>query len=139
MVTHIGKSFEEVGNAANIELKDIVDYRESESFSLFLSAFNKDKLSTLNNTVVSVVNSSFREKCDLFRDKIFKEALRESNINTNRNLEDWIDKANLVWKSVNDFDDLLKVNDLAEIECRKSLQEYSSFLINLYIERKHGS
>lgn len=70
---------------------------------------------------VSVVNSSFREKCDIFRDQIFKEAEKESNKNSFRNLEEWIDKASFVWKSVNDFDDLLKVKDLREIHCRKGL------------------
>ena len=77
MITCIRKAFEDVAKAAKVDLKDVLDYRDEQSFVLFLSAFNKDKIEVMNVSICSV-NTSFRKKCDEFRDKIFKEAITRS-------------------------------------------------------------
>lgn len=108
MIEVVGKSFEEVALKAEVQLKDVLDYRDIDSFELFLSAFNKDKIQNLNNIPLCEVNTSFREKCDFLRDKIFKEALRPDTAKY-KNLTDWLKEAGTVWAAVNDYDDILVV------------------------------
>mmetsp|Transcript_48079 Transcript_48079/g.35278 ORF Transcript_48079/g.35278 Transcript_48079/m.35278 type:complete len:126 (+) Transcript_48079:674-1051(+) len=125
MIAHIGKDLVDVAKLMNVEVKKVLDYRDEKSFSLFLSAYNKDKIEFLNFAPLCTVNSSFKKNCDELRDKIFAEA--NNDVQTKyRDLSHWISEANNVWNSINKFDSILVLKDLREISDRNKLQKLSN-------------
>ncbi len=121
MIDKIREEFEEVAKLSKVNFRDIFDYRESDSFELMYSAYNKDEVGDkLFN--ICIVNASFRNSCEALRHKIFNEAGNGKSLPFN-NLHEFLKTTRDVWQCVSTYNDILKLSSIKEINDRNELTE----------------
>ncbi|ETO05373.1 hypothetical protein RFI_32025, partial [Reticulomyxa filosa] len=135
MIDKIGNELKEVAALSKVEFREIIDYRDADSFELMYSAYHKDDHVDNDGKLFSfcVVNAAFRSKCENLRNKIFGEALTPG-VKSYINLGHFLKETRNVWEAVSRYNDVLKLGSIKEINDRNELLKIVNTITNKFIE-----
>ncbi|CAF2060212.1 unnamed protein product [Rotaria magnacalcarata] len=137
MVDSVKKELKEVGKLCQLELNEVLDFKEEKAFFLMLTAFNKDSVYNRDKELFqkSTTNAKFAELTQDLRKIIFDEAtIMGKNGKKFKSLSDWVKHATEIWSTLNLFNNILMIDSIKEINERKELGEIITLIMKNFIE-----
>ncbi|CAF3689900.1 unnamed protein product [Rotaria socialis] len=137
MVDNVKKELEEVSKLCQLELTQVLDFKEEKAFFLMLTAFNKDSVYNRDKELFqkSTTNAKFAELIQDLRKIIFDEAtLISKNGKKFKSLSDWVKHATEIWATLNLFNSIIMIESIKEINERKELGEVITLIMKTFIE-----
>ncbi|UJR18637.1 hypothetical protein I4U23_005545 [Adineta vaga] len=137
MIDSIKRELKEVSELCQVDLAQVLDFKEEKAFFLMLTAFNKDSIYNKDKELfqTSTTNAKFAELIQDLRKIVFDEAVIVSkNEKKFKSLTDWVKQATEIWATLNLFNSILMIDSIKEINDRKELGEIITRIMQNYIE-----
>ncbi|CAF4833807.1 unnamed protein product, partial [Rotaria sp. Silwood1] len=137
MIDSVKKELKEICVLSQLELTQVLDFKEEKAFFLMLTAFNKDSVYNRDKELFqkSTTNAKFAELIQDLRKIVFDEAtIISKNGKKFKSLSDWVKHATEIWATLNLFNNIFMIESIKEINERKELGEIITFIMRNFIE-----